>query len=145
MEVLRDRLSPRRLRHPQVLPSRVDCLSTLPATRRGSVVVPVLAAQASDPQPPLALLQRARLEPEAPAPAARVEEAREAVEDRSLARRVREPQRIRGGLPEAWRDNRLGSGELADAVGAVAIADPGGLPSSHRHLERQIVGEDVID
>src|ERR1700761_3973682 len=84
------------------------------------------------------------LETQASLPVARVDQLRHPRDQATAAAGVGVPGRF-ALAGEAGDDERLGAAELADALGAVAVADPGLLPAAHRHVGGEVVDQHVVD
>src|SRR6201995_3864507 len=84
------------------------------------------------------------LEAEAAAPVAAIDQLRHPGDQATAAAGVGVPGRFALG-GEAGDDERLGAAELADPLGAVAVADPRLLPAAHRHVGGEVVDQYVVD
>src|SRR4051794_27813 len=84
------------------------------------------------------------LEAEAALQVAAVDQLRHPGDQAAAAAGVGVPGRF-ALAAEAGDHERLGAAELADALGAVAIADPRLLPAAHRHVGGEVVDQHVVD
>src|SRR5579875_485086 len=73
-----------------------------------------------------------------------VEQGEDAAQHAGPPGTVGEHERLALERP-AGDEQRLGLAVLADAAGAVARAEPGGLPAAHGQVERRIVDLGVVD
>src|ERR1700761_5917469 len=84
------------------------------------------------------------LQAEAAAPVAAVDQGDETGDQAAAAAGVGVPGRF-ALAGEAGDHQRLGAAELADPLGAVAVADPRLLPAAHRHVGGEVVDQHVVD